>query len=74
MISKVEPRHLGKPAYIYVHLRTSLGGAFAIARDWTDQTDPPPPTVPTILDGKCLLGLTTLLESVDQGVEKDLDK
>ena len=55
-------------------LRTSVGGTFAIARDWTDHAEPLPLTAPAILDGECLLDLTTLLESLNQEVKKELDK
>ncbi len=55
-------------------LRTSSGGSFAIARDWTDHAEPSPLTAPAILDGECLLELTTLLESLNQGAKKELDK
>ena len=53
-------------------LRTSVGGTFAIARDWTDHAEPLPLTAPAILDGECLLDLTTLLESLIKRLKRNL--
>ncbi len=57
-----------------VVLWTSLGKSVAIPREWTDQADPSPLSPPSILDGECLVALTSLLESLKQKVKKELDK
>ena len=55
-------------------LRTSSGGGFAVALEWTDQADPSPLTAPTILEVEHLLDLAALLESLTHEVEEGLDK
>jgi hypothetical protein len=57
-----------------VVLWTSLGESIAIPLEWTDHADPSPFSPPAILDGECLVALTSLLESMKQETKKELDK
>jgi hypothetical protein len=55
-------------------LWTSLGENVSIPLEWTDHDVPAALSPSTILDGECLVALTSLLESLKEEAKKELDK